>query len=78
MQGPKKGHSYFKKDIFLINFKVQVKQLLPWFNPLKQVRIETQLRNIVDGMVTIRNRFDHAWFREMRHATISEVKEKNI
>ena len=39
-------------------------KLMPWFEKLQKAGIEPQLREIVDGMVKIRNGFDHAWTSE--------------
>jgi hypothetical protein len=35
--------------------------LLPWFESLRQISVEPELRKIVKPMVDIRNGFDHAW-----------------
>ena len=37
------------------------KELMPWFEKLQKAEIEPRLRDIADGMVKIRNGFDHAW-----------------
>jgi len=35
--------------------------LLPWFNTLRQVGVESKLRQIAKPMIDTRNGFDHAW-----------------